>query len=140
MDRRGKTVLISAYGRAHDAFDPVERWRLDRQSSAPLFQHRRELVKIAGLGNGMVAQPSNEFLGIGNYGLSEAEQGTELGALALERSFSGSEGEHLTGRGRRHIEPARQVGNHLDVNLRRRSREAAMVAEEQQHHGEAEAV
>jgi hypothetical protein len=80
------------------------------------------------------------IFGIGNRGLPESEQRAELGALALERSFGNSEREHLASHGREYVEPARQIGNHLNVNLRRRSREAAMVAEEQQHHGEAETV
>jgi hypothetical protein len=85
-----------------------------------------------------VTEPRPERRGVGNGRLAEIEEGADFGPLSFECAVANVERDRL--RRKRYVERARQPCHRLRIEDVRTTREAATVAEEQQHDGEAEPV
>ena len=90
MNGRVEPVLIGAHRAPNEAPDAVGRGRLEAERPAALLQLSCEVALVAGVGDGVVAQPGTELFGVGDRRLAKAEQGTDLGPLALERAVGGA--------------------------------------------------
>ena len=134
VNRCGEVILVGANRATDDAFDTVGCRRLDAERTATRLQLRGQPIVIPRLRDGVVAEPRPERRGVGNRRLAEVEEDTDFGPL----SFTGVEPERL--RRERDVECASQPCDRLRIEHVRATREAASVAEEQQHDGEAEPV
>ena len=128
MDCGSPPILVDPHCCADDACGAVGGGRLDAERTAPGFGVRGKLDGVAGPGDGMVTQPGDKRLRVGDARLTEAEQGTYLGALpsAVRSAASGSSGSAMLGSG--------------TPRVRANSATAAPSAEEQQNDGTVQPV
>ena len=83
MDFAAEALVMRVERGANDALDAIDTRRLDLHLPAALFEHTGQLINIAAVGDGMIAEPLGQHLAIGNGRLPEAEQRADFGAMAL---------------------------------------------------------
>ena len=124
-------------GRSHDPVDAISRRRFDRQLTAARLEPRHQVIGNRAHHRRLIPKPIFERLGVGNRRLAIAEQGTDLGTV----TFGGPPRQvQCIVRGRWNVDLLGDLPHHPPIDLRAAQREPAVLAEEQQQHGEAQPV
>ena len=132
-----KPFLVGTDRRAHDPLDAVRRRRFDRQLTAAGLEPRHQVIGDRADHRRLIAEPVFERLGVGDRRFAIAEQGADLGTMAFGRPPRQVQRMVL---GRWNVDLPGDLAHHPPIDLRAVRREPAVLAEEQQQHGEAQPV